>query len=198
MPTEFRMDARSERLLRWKALNLPTRGRRSAMSDSRFTAMLFLVDRSVTAMIERDRTLTILRALARQHSPERRLRTLDIVSFNDRPRYEKSFENPSTTRISIHPRGGRAFRDCVAFALVEFALKIEELPEHARPSSVEVVIASGRADDSSVEISQNALVRLVQRVMLQGWAFACVGDGGVDLIADAEAGLRAGAMRNAS
>ncbi len=131
------------------------------MTDSNYTAMLIILDRSGSMTGIRDDMVGGLEQLLATQAAEPGLLTVDIVTFDDQIELTHSFAQPEDVKIELIPRGGTALYDAVGRSLNGFGEALANLPEHARPGTVLVTIVTDGEENSSTEYSPEVIAKLI-------------------------------------
>ena len=121
------------------------------MTDSNYTAMLLVIDRSGSMSSIRDDMVGGMQALLAAQASHPGMLTVDVVTFDDVMEWQHSFADPKDVVIELVPRGMTALNDALGAAIGQFGQKLAELPEHARPGVVTVVVVTDGEENSSRE-----------------------------------------------
>ncbi|WP_157155708.1 vWA domain-containing protein [Diaminobutyricimonas sp. LJ205] len=146
------------------------------MTDPNYTALLLVVDRSGSMHSIRDEMVEALTTLVTEQAAAPGLLTVDLVQFDNQIDHVFSLADPTSVRIELEPRGGTALFDALGIAITEFGRTLAGMPEHARPSTVQVVVVTDGEENSSQEYSLD-LVRtlVVEQSEKYGWDFVFLG-----------------------
>ena len=165
----------------------------NTMTDSDYTAMLLVIDRSGSMMSIRDDMVGGLNAMLTQQMAEPGLLTVDIVTFDNEIELQCSLANPKDVVITLEPRGGTALLDAVGLAVNGFGQALAALPEHARPGTVQVIVVTDGEENSSHEYNARAVHALVtQQKEKFSWDFVFLGANQDAVLAGATMGFDAG------
>lgn len=145
------------------------------MADANYTALHIVLDRSGSMSGIRDDMVGALEHMLKDQSAQPGLLTVDVVTFDDQLEHTHSWAAPEDVTIELAPRGGTALYDAVGTVINGFDQRIEELPEHARPVHVQVVIVTDGYDNRSSEYTASIVQSLVQRQRDKGWEFVFLG-----------------------
>ena len=131
------------------------------MTDTNYTAMLLIVDRSGSMSTIRDDMVGGLEQLIRAQVDLPGMTTIDIVTFDNTPELTHHFADPRDVQVELVPRGGTALYDAIGWAFNGFGQALAELPEHARPGTVLVTIVTDGEENSSLEYSAEAVKQII-------------------------------------
>ncbi|WP_167043494.1 vWA domain-containing protein [Salinibacterium sp. ZJ454] len=146
------------------------------MTDPNYTALLLVVDRSGSMHSIRDEMVGALTTLVTEQAAAPGLLTVDLVQFDNKIEQVFSLADPATVTIELEPRGGTALFDAIGIAITEFGRTLAAMPEHARPSTVQVVIVTDGDENSSQEYSLELVRKLVTAQSNKyGWDFVFLG-----------------------
>lgn len=163
------------------------------MTDSYYTAVLIVLDRSGSMAGIRDDMVGGLEQLLRTHAAEPGLLTVDIVTFDDRIEVSHHFANPSEVSVELVPRGMTALHDAMGYALNGFGAQLAALPEHARPGNVQVIVVTDGYENASKEYTAETVRRLVvTQTDTYGWDFVFLGADQDAVLTAADLGIAAG------
>ena len=148
----------------------------SNMTDSSYTALLFIVDRSGSMRGIRDDMVGGLSTILEQQKAQPGLLTVDVVTFDDRVEFTHKMANPDSVEVTLEPRGGTALHDAIGMAVNDFAERIDALPEHAKPQTIQVVVVTDGHENQSVEYSSEQVRQLISEKQAdQRWDFVFLG-----------------------
>jgi hypothetical protein len=147
------------------------------MTDPNYTALLVVLDRSGSMIEIADSMSRALSALLKEQAGLPGLCTLDLVQFDHAAERVHHLADPATVEVKLTPRGGTALYDAVGIAVFDFDAYFRSLPDHARPSTVQVVVISDGEDTRSTEYSASTVRALVQAREAAGWQFTFLGAG---------------------
>jgi hypothetical protein len=146
------------------------------MTDPNYTALLLVVDRSGSMNQIKSDMESGLNALLTEQRALPGLLTVDLFTFDTEIKHVWKLANSPDLNVQIHPRGSTALLDAIGIAVTEFGRTLAELPEHARPSTVQVVVVTDGLENASVEYN---LVQVREMLRLQqetyGWDFVFLG-----------------------
>jgi len=163
------------------------------MTDSDYTAMLLVIDRSGSMMSIRDDMVGGLNTMLKDQMAEPGLLTVDIVTFDNEIELQCSLANPRDVVITLEPRGGTALFDAVGLAVNGFGQALAALPEHARPGTVQVIVVTDGEENSSHEYTADAVRTLVTHQKEKfSWDFVFLGANQDAVLAGAAMGFDAG------
>ena len=146
------------------------------MTDSNYTALLIVLDRSGSMSSIRNDMVGGLDELLRTHAKEPGLLTVDVVTFDDRIEVTHHFAQPNDVHIELVPRGSTALHDAMGFAINDFGAELAFLPEHARPGNVQVIIVTDGEENASLEYTADTVRKLVKHQIEQyNWDFLFLG-----------------------
>lgn len=131
------------------------------MTDSHYTALLFLVDRSGSMASIRDDMVGGLRALLEEQQKLPGFITIDLVQFDDTIETVYQMASPDNVTISLEPRGRTALHDAIGLGVNGFSQRIDALPAHAQPRAVQVVVVTDGLENASTEYSAKQVKELV-------------------------------------
>lgn len=146
------------------------------MTDPNYSALLLIVDRSGSMSTIRDDMVGGLEQLLAEQSAQPGMLTVDVFTFDDAIEHTHAFAEPSSVRIELEPRGMTALFDAVGIAVTDFGARLAELPEHARPDTVQVVIVTDGEENASREYAVDRVRELItQQTDAYGWEFVFLG-----------------------
>ncbi|MDQ1532063.1 MAG: hypothetical protein QOE37_2168, partial [Microbacteriaceae bacterium] len=83
---------------------------------------------------------------------------------------------PRTLEVRLEPRGMTALLDAIGVGVTEFGARLAAMPEHARPGTVIVVVATDGLENASSEWKPEAIKALLDQQREQyGWDFVFLG-----------------------
>ena len=146
------------------------------MTDPNYTAMLLVIDRSGSMITIRDDMVGGLQGLVADQASEPGMLTVDVVTFDTVIDWQHHFADPADVRIELEPRGGTALYDALGASVAQFGQELAKLPEHARPSTVQVVVVTDGEENSSTEWTAAAVRQAVsEQTEKYGWDFVFLG-----------------------
>jgi hypothetical protein len=146
------------------------------MTDPNYTAMLLVIDRSGSMASIKDDMVGGTEQMLRAQADEPGLLTVDVVTFDDTVEWQHSFASPKEVKIELVPRGMTALYDALGGAIGHFGQKLAELPEHARPGVVTVVVVTDGEENASREWTADIVMETVERQRdAYGWDFVFLG-----------------------
>lgn len=162
------------------------------MTDPNYTALLLIVDRSGSMADIRDDMVGALTHLVADQVAEPGLLTVDYVQFDDEIERTAKLADPRTLKISLEPRGSTALHDAVGAGIEWFGASLAELPEHARPSNVQVVVVTDGHENSSQRFRAADVRRMVAHQQEQySWNFTFLGANQDAVLTGADLGFAA-------
>lgn len=146
------------------------------MTDSNYTALLLIIDRSGSMSSIRTPMIEGLEELMRAQAAQPGLLTVDIVTFDNAVEWTHSFADPKDVAIELVPRGSTALYDATGIAISEFGARLAKLPEHARPATVQVVIVTDGHENASTEWNAETVKAAITTQTEQyAWDFVFLG-----------------------
>jgi len=146
------------------------------MTDSNYTALLLIIDRSGSMASIRSEMIGSLTALLRAQGEQPGLLTVDVVTFDHQIETTHVLADPRTLDVELEPRGSTALRDAVGIGVTEFGSRLAAMPEHARPGTVLVVVATDGEENASRHWTPPAIKGLLERQRAEyGWDFMFLG-----------------------
>ena len=146
------------------------------MTDDNYTALLLIVDRSGSMTTIRDDMVGGLQTLLDQQAAEPGMLTVDVLTFDDVIEVTHTMADPKSVVIELDPRGSTALFDAIGFGVQGFGKLLSDLPEHARPGTVQVVVVTDGHENASREYTADAVRKLVTQQKEQyGWDFVFLG-----------------------
>jgi hypothetical protein len=140
------------------------------MTDSNYTALLLIIDRSGSMASIRDEMVGSLTTLLREQAQQPGLLTADVVTFDDRMETTHVLADPRSLVVQLEPRGMTALLDAVGIGVTEFGARLAAMPEHARPSTVLAIVATDGEENASREWTPQAIRALLDGQREQyGW-----------------------------
>lgn len=146
------------------------------MTDPNYTALLLVIDRSGSMTSIRDDMIGGVQQLLRDQAAQPGMLTVDVVTFDDVVEWQHSFADPADVTVELVPRGSTALFDALGGAIAHFGQKLAELPEHARPGIVTVVVVTDGEENASKEwTSQSVSESVAHQRDTYGWDFVFLG-----------------------
>lgn len=146
------------------------------MTDSNYTALLLVIDRSGSMQSIKTDMEGGLTTLLEEQVAMPGLLTVDMFTFDTQVERVCSIADPTSVSLVIEPRGSTALYDAIGIAVTEFGRTLEAMPEHARPETVQVIVVTDGQENASVEYSAVAVRDLVTRQKEQfQWDFVFLG-----------------------
>ncbi|WP_062072522.1 vWA domain-containing protein [Demequina sediminicola] len=146
------------------------------MTDSTYTALLLIIDRSGSMMGIRDDMLGGLTRLVDAQAAEPGRLTIDVVQFDDEIEHTHHFCSPEDLALTLEPRGTTALWDAVGRGMADFGQALAALSEDHRPQNVQVVVITDGMENASVEYTGAALNKAITRQREDySWNFTFLG-----------------------
>lgn len=145
------------------------------MPDPNYTALLVLLDRSGSMSLIANAMVGAVSKLLNEQAKAPGLITADLVIFDHEIERTHHLADPANITLELIPRGGTALYDVVGSSIWEFSTYISSLPDHARPSTVQVVIVTDGVDTASVEYTPETVRSIVSKHEDAGWQFTFLG-----------------------
>lgn len=146
------------------------------MTDSNYSALMLIIDRSGSMSSIRDEMVGSLTTLLRDQAAQPGLLTVDVVTFDDHIETTHVQADPRTVEIDLQPRGMTALLDAIGVGVTDLGARLAAMPEHARPGTVLVVVATDGGENSSKEWRPGAIKQLLDTQREQyGWDFVFLG-----------------------
>ena len=146
------------------------------MTDQNYSALLLVIDRSGSMSDIRDEMVGSLTTLLRDQAKQPGLLTVDVLTFDDRIETTHVQADPRSVEIDLQPRGMTALLDAIGIGVTEFGARLAAMPEHARPGTVLVVVATDGMENSSHEWKPVTVKQLLDQQREQyGWDFLFLG-----------------------
>jgi len=146
------------------------------MTDPNYTALLLIIDRSGSMTSIRDEMVGSLTTLLREQAKQPGLLTADVVTFDDHIETTHVQADPKTLEVELVPRGMTALLDAIGIGVSQFGARLAAMPEHARPETVLVVVATDGMENSSHEWQPRAIKQLLDQQRDEyGWDFVFLG-----------------------
>lgn len=167
------------------------------MTDPNYTAMLLVIDRSGSMSTIRDDMVGGIETLLRDQATQPGMLTVDVVTFDDTAEWQHSFADPADVTIELVPRGSTALFDALGGAIGHFGQKLADLPEHARPGVVTVVVVTDGEENASREWTAATVSAEVHRQRdVYGWDFVFLGANQDAALSAGRIGIDPGAALN--
>ncbi|MEZ3160641.1 VWA domain-containing protein [Microbacterium sp. BWT-B31] len=132
------------------------------MTDSNYTAMLVILDRSGSMWSIRTDMEGGVRQLIAGHAGQPGMVTVDLVTFDDVIEHTHAFADPAEVKVVLEPRGSTALYDAIGVSFAGFGAALAALPEHARPDTVLVTIVTDGYENASREYTAHDVKRLIE------------------------------------
>jgi len=146
------------------------------MPDQNHYSVLLIVDRSASILPFRGPMVRGLREVVAGQAGESGLVTMSVVEFDSEIEVTHILESPERVDFTLRPRGRTALYDAIGLAILHLRDAISDLPEHARPGGVQVVLITDGRENSSTEFSLAEVRRLVRHQREKhGWRFMFLG-----------------------
>lgn len=145
------------------------------MTDQNYTAMLMLLDRSGSMSSIREDMLGGIHELLQRQAQEEGFMTVDVLDFDDELNVQAIQVAPADLKVTLEPRGGTALYDAIGSGLNAFTQNMSQLPEHAQPAHVQVVVVTDGMENSSREYNVTTVRNLVKQKTAAGWDFVFLG-----------------------
>ncbi|MFH8249241.1 VWA domain-containing protein [Microbacterium sp. B2969] len=146
------------------------------MTDPNYTALLLVIDRSGSMATIRDDMVGGMQELLRDQAAQPGMLTVDVVIFDNVVEWQHAFADPKDVVIELVPRGSTALYDALGGAIAQFGQRLAELPEHARPGVVTVVVVTDGEENASVEwTAETVRGSVAHQQEVYGWHFVFLG-----------------------
>lgn len=163
------------------------------MSDPNYTALMLIIDRSGSMSSIRDDMVGGLNGLLEEQKKQPGLLTVSVVSFDNEVELSHRMAAPSGVTVELDPRGSTALYDAMGFGINTMASDIDALPEHARPSTVQVIVVTDGEENASGEYSGKLIKKLVtEKTKSENWDFVFLGANQDAVMKAAELGIGEG------
>jgi uncharacterized protein YegL len=162
------------------------------MSDPNYTALMLIIDRSGSMSSIRDDMVGGLNGLLEEQKKQPGLLTVSVVSFDNAVELPHRMAAPSGVTVELDPRGATALYDAMGFGINTMASDIDALPEHAKPSTVQIIVTDGE-ENASGEYSGKLIKKLVtEKTKSENWDFVFLGANQDAVMKAAELGIGEG------
>ena len=146
------------------------------MTDTHYTALLLVIDRSGSMRKIRDEMVGSITTMLREQAAQPGVLTVDVVTFDDRVETTHVRADPAQLEVRLEPRGMTALLDAVGIGVTEFGARLAAMPEHARPGVVTVVVATDGFENASHEWTPTTVKALIDQQREQySWDFVFLG-----------------------
>lgn len=163
------------------------------MTDATYTALLIVLDRSGSMSHIRNDMVGGLENMLGDHAKGDGLLTVDIVTFDEQIERTHHFANPADIKIDLTPRGSTALYDALGWSIHTFGADLASLPDHARPSTVQVIVVTDGYENASVEFRAETVRELITRQIQEfDWEFVYLGANQDAVLTASELGIDAG------
>lgn len=161
------------------------------MPDNQYTALLLIIDRSGSMHSIREDMVGGLMNLLDEQRQLPGLVTVDLVIFDEVVETTHALANIENVIIELEPRGRTALHDAIGIGVTGFSQRIEQLPEHARPHTVQVVVVTDGLENSSSEYSDEQVKNIVETKQADShWDFMFLGANQDAVLAGGSLGFR--------
>ena len=148
------------------------------MTDSTYTALLLIIDRSGSMQAIREDMVGGLESLLAQQAALPGRLTVDIVAFDDEVEHQATFADPTTVRVQLEPRGMTALFDALGDSLEGFRSALSAMPAHAQPATVQVVVVTDGHENASKRWTHDRANQLITGLTDElGWEFVFLAAG---------------------
>lgn len=142
------------------------------MTDPRHFSILLIIDCSASVQPFCDAMLGGLWNVLAEEADAPGLTTMTVVQFNDDIEITSSMQDPENVKLDLNPRGNAALHDAIGFGVLHVRRAISELPAHARPWGVQVVVVTNGIENASQKFSLEMVQQLVHHQRRKhGWQF---------------------------
>jgi hypothetical protein len=163
------------------------------MSDPNYTALMLIIDRSGSMSSIRDDMVGGLNGLLEDQKKQPGLLTVSVVSFDNAVELPHRMAAPSGVTVELDPRGATALYDAMGFGINTMASDIDALPEHAKPSTVQIIVVTDGEENASGEYSGKLIKKLVtEKTKSENWDFVFLGANQDAVMKAAELGIGEG------
>ena len=163
------------------------------MSDPNYTALQLIIDRSGSMSSIRDDMVGGLTALVEEQRKQPGLLTLSIVTFDGQIELTHRMADPKGVAIQLEPRGSTALYDAIGVGINTLASDLDALPEHAKPSTIQVIVVTDGQENASSEYSGKVIKALItEKTKSHNWDFVFLGANQDAVMKAAELGIDAG------
>ena len=163
------------------------------MSDPNYTALMLIIDRSGSMSSIRDDMVGGLNGLLEEQKKQPGLLTVSVVSFDNAVELPHRMAAPSGVTVELDPRGATALYDAMGFGINTMASDIDALPEHAKPSTVQIIVVTDGEENASGEYSGKLIKKLVtEKTKSENWDFVFLGANQDAVMKAAELGIGEG------
>ncbi|MDA7843779.1 VWA domain-containing protein [Pontimonas sp.] len=160
------------------------------MSDSNYSALMLIIDRSGSMSSIRDDMVGGLTTLVEAQEKLPGLLTISMVSFDNEVELQHQMATPDSVKIQLEPRGMTALYDAMGFGLNTLQASIDALPDHAKPGTVQVVVVTDGAENASSEYTGSTVKQLViEKTTQHNWDIVFLGANQDAVMKAAELGI---------
>lgn len=146
------------------------------MTDSDYTALLLIVDRSGSMTTIRDDMVGGLQQFIAEQTAQPGRLTIDYVQFDSEYERLTRLTPAAEITVSLEPRGATALWDAIGRGIGEFGSDLAAMPEDKRPGHVKVVIVTDGMENSSLEFTGETIKQIIQRQQeTYAWGFTFLG-----------------------
>lgn len=146
------------------------------MTDSNYTAIALLVDRSGSMFSIRTAAERSINEFIKGQAKAPGRRTIRIGSFDYEYRSNPSTDARNILPFELHPRGGTALLDAMVKMIDDFGAELAAMPEASRPANVVLAVMTDGEENSSWEYTYRDVEQRVTRQReTYGWEILYLG-----------------------
>lgn len=119
------------------------------MNGYEYTALLLIIDRSGSMQSIKKNVVEGLNNLLEKQQQLSGFLTVDVFQFDTEIKHAYKMQPAKNVAIKLKPRGKTALYDAIGTAVTSMQKQIDNLPAHAKPTNVQVVVVTDGIENAS-------------------------------------------------